>query len=96
MNNLTPYERETIFNFNDDELLAEVYTCNKTLINRLAILCSKNQAITLKSQDEYSATYNMPKSYIKIRIPKQYTDEQREKMALQARERFHGKKESEG
>jgi hypothetical protein len=85
---MTKYESETTITFNDEEQVAIVYTCNKSWINRLEGYKSKSPLISLIKTDEYSRTYKLPKSWVKIRLPKVITEEKRAKMAQAARERF--------
>lgn len=65
---LTKYEMETIYNYNQEEPLASCYTMDRALIRRLDALAEKHKEITL--------------------IRKELSDEQCEKMAMRARERF--------
>ncbi len=71
MYNLTPYEQETIINFNNAEKSAEVYTCDKRLMKKLSALAEEFPDIyKLKTEDEYSKTYIISdKKYIKFRKP---------------------------
>lgn len=48
-------------------------------------LCSKTTTIIVKKQGEYSKTYIIPKSWIKVRIPRQLSEEKRKEMAERAR-----------
>lgn len=86
---LLKWETETNINFNDDENLANVYTCNKALIRKIDKLLEREQEIVCICSDEYSKTYTMPKSYIKIRTPIRLSDEKRQEMSQRAKANMH-------
>jgi hypothetical protein len=90
---LTKYETETVMNFNDAEDMAEIYTCNRAWINRLDKLCLCTPEIIRKKADEYSRTYIIPKKYIKVRIPRQLSDEKRTELILRAKKNLHADKQ---
>ena len=79
---LTNYEKETTIVYNDEEKTASVYTCNKSLMRKLDKFCEvKPDLYALKSRDEHSKTYIVPKKFISIRLPakrKEMTEEQKE------------------
>jgi hypothetical protein len=80
MNNLTKYEQETIINFNAGEQTATVYTRDKAVMRKLDTLVTDFPNVyKLTNETEYDRTYEMPKSHINYRKPRQVTDEQREK-----------------
>jgi hypothetical protein len=80
MNNLTKYEQETIINFNAGEQTATVYTRDKAVMRKLDTLVIEfPEVYKLINETEYDRTYEMPKSHINYRKPRQMTDEQREK-----------------
>ena len=85
---LTKYEMETIYNYNQEEPLASCYTMDRALFRRLDALAEKHKEITLLRTGEGMREYTFPKKWIKVRAPKELSDEQREKMAKRARERF--------
>lgn len=86
---LTNAERETIINFNDAEKTAEIYTCNSGWMRRMEALAAERPDEVRKTKtDEVSATYIVPKKWVKIRPPRILSDEQREQMSQKARERF--------
>ena len=95
MSNLSNYERETIINYNNEDDTATVYTHHKALMNKLNKLLGGNVHISMVRQDEESATYIVPKKWIKVQPPRQmnYTDEQRAEMA--ARLAAHREKKAE-
>ena len=92
---LTKYEMETIYNYNQEEPLASCYTMDRALIRRLDALAEKHKEITVVRADEGVREYTLPKKWIKVRAPKELSDEQREKMAKRARERFGFVKEGD-
>lgn len=74
-------EQETVILFNEEEKEASVYTHNKSLINKLLGLCKKYpEEYKLKTEDEHSKTFKIPKRYITIRQPRTLTQEQKEKL----------------
>ena len=85
---LTKYEMETIYNYNQEEPLASCYTMDRALMRRLDALAEKHKEITVVRADEGVREYTFPKKWIKVRAPKELSDEQRENMAKRARERF--------
>lgn len=79
---LTKYEQETIINYNQAEDMAQVYTCDKNLIQRMDENIDKFPDSYCVFRTKDSATYNVPKNYIKVVFPRQLTDMQRQKSAL--------------
>lgn len=92
---LSKIERETIILFNEEEKTATVDTCNAALIRRMDQYSAEDTQCSLVRKDEYGAKYVCPKSWVKVRRPKQYTEEQRQKMAESARQRFGRAKQTE-
>ena len=82
---LTPIERETIIVFNEQEPEAVVSTCNSKFIKLLDKYTALYDDYIRVNQDEYGSEYKVPKTYISIRKPPQYTPKQREEMANRAR-----------
>lgn len=82
---LTKYERETIILYNEEESTASVCTYNERLRNKLADFASKSDECCLVKEGDGYAEYTIPKSWVKINMPRQYSDEQRQKMAERAR-----------
>jgi hypothetical protein len=92
MNNLTKYEQETIINFNAGEQTATVYTRDKAVMRKLDTLVTEfPEVYKLTNETEYDRTYEMPKSHINYRKPRQVTAEQREKARQMMIERNIGK-----
>ena len=92
---LTKYEMETIYNYNQEEPLASCYTMDRALIRRLDVLAGKHKEITVVRTGGGVREYTFPKKWIKVRAPKELSDEQRENMAKRARERFGLAKEGD-
>ena len=92
---LTKYEMETIYNYNQEEPLVYCYTMDRALIRRLDVLAGKHKEITVVRTGEGVREYTFHKKWIKVRTPKQLSDEQRENMAKRARERFGFTKEGD-
>ena len=79
--NLTKYEQETIINYNNEEKTASIFTYDKFLIRKLDKRMSEMPDMKLIRRGEDFAEYSLPKKWIKIAFPRQYTDEQRAEMA---------------
>ena len=80
---LTREEQETIINFNNAENIAYIYTCNKALIRKL----QKAKWATFISSEKLdgeicSMSFEVPKSFIKIKPKKQISEKQREAARL--------------
>lgn len=92
---LTKYEMETIYNYNQEEPFASCYTMDKALIRRMDALAEKHKEITVLRADEGVREYTFPKKWLKVRAPKELSDQQRENMAKRSRERFGFAKEGD-
>jgi len=92
---LTLLERETIILFNEAEPTASVDTCNSTLIRQMDSYCAKSPCAVEVLATEHGKRYLVPKKWIKVLMPRVYTDEQRQKMSERARRQFNSK-EMEG
>lgn len=79
MSNISGYERETIINYNNEEKVAQVYTCNESLQRKLDKLCEEYPECTCINFDEYSKTYIVPKKWVKIRPPRKMSEENKQK-----------------
>ena len=80
---MTKYERETVLNYNDEEKVATVYTCNKALMRKADNFCSLfPEVYKVIRQDEYSKTYEIPKKLISLRSPvkRKISEELKQKM----------------
>ena len=95
---LSKLERETTISFNEAESTADVYTCSKAVMKRLAELSLKNSDIYRVREDEYSQTYIIPKKIIKFNIPRELSEEERQKCAIRLQqniEKYNSQKNSE-
>lgn len=79
--NLTKYEQETIINYNNEEKTASIFTYDKSLIRKLDKRLAEMPDMKLIRRGEDFAEYSLPKKWIKVTFPRQYSDEQRAEMA---------------
>nr|DAL79028.1 MAG TPA: hypothetical protein [Caudoviricetes sp.] len=79
--NLTKYEQETIINYNNEEKTASIFTYDKSLIRKLDKRLAEMSDMKLIRRGEDFAEYSLPKKWIKVTFPRQYSDEQRAEMA---------------
>ena len=79
--NLTKYEQETIILYNNEEKTASVFTYDKSLIRKLDKRLGEMPDMKLIRRGEDFAEYSLPKKWIKVAFPRQYSDEQRAEMA---------------
>ena len=84
--NLSRYEKETVLLFNEEESTAIVGTYNERLKKRLSEFSLKSADCCLLKEDDGYAKYQLPKSWIKVNMPRQYSEEQLQKMAERAKE----------
>ena len=82
---LTLYERETIFNYNEAEPTASIYTHNRALRNKLLALSQTYPTLSIVRQTEDSLEVPVPKKWIRVSPPKQLSEESKRKMT----ERLH-------
>lgn len=82
---LTRYEQETIINYNNEEKLASIFTYDKSLIRKLDKRLTELSDIKLIRRGECFAEYSLPKKWIKVSFPRQYSDEQRAEIAKRMR-----------
>ena len=88
MPHLSNYEKETILLYNDEEKTAIVETANAALQRRLDEYCGKNDAIKCVEIREPFKKYILPKRWIKVQMPRQFSEEEREKMRIKGRELY--------
>ena len=79
--NLTKYEQETIINYNNEEKTASIFTYDKSLIRKLDKRLAEMPDMKLIRRGEDFAEYSLPKKWIKVAFPRQYSDDQRADMA---------------
>ena len=89
---LTKLEQETIINYNQEEKTASCYTHDQALIRKLDALREKSTEIIVTKSADGCKEYSFPKKWIKLRIPRQLSDEQRAKAAERAVRNFGGGK----
>ena len=87
----TKYEMETIYNYNQEEPLASCYTMDKALIRRMDALAQKHKEITVIKSSEGLREYTFPKKWIKVKIPRQLSDEKRQELKNRALRNFQSK-----
>lgn len=68
-------EKETVIIFNEAEPTASVSTLNPALLRRLQQLSQEYDGIQLIRSDCYGAEYEIPKSLVSIRKPRQISEE---------------------
>lgn len=85
---MTRYEQETIINYNQKETTAQIYTCDISLIRKLDKLCKVFPTITVAKSDNYGKAYILPKKWIKVKPPRQLSDEKRSELAERAKRNF--------
>ena len=90
---LTNEERETIICFNEQSSTARVFTYNRKMSNYLREQASDPQTSCRLLEDNLNGglTFEVPKKWVKVRRPRQISEEQRAEMAARARERGFGK-----
>ena len=86
--NLSPYERETIINWNQGDVNASVFTYDKSLMRKIDKIRSNNKAVTLLREGNGFREYSLPKNMISIKEQRKYSEETLEKLRRQAKERF--------
>lgn len=89
---LTRYEQEIIINYNQEDKTATCFTCDRALIRRLYELCQKSSEITVTKEGDDSKTYSFPKKWVKVKMPRQLSDEKRAELKLRAINNFGGGK----
>lgn len=86
---LSPYEKETYFNFNEAEKDAVVFTYNASLIRKLKNAMEEHAEISLvKDNPDGSCEFIIPKKWCKVSIPRVISEEERLAMASRLRENF--------
>ena len=91
---LTNEERETIISFDETSDPVNVYTFNKAIIRKLDNWYESGEPLQLVRAESLNGTecreYKVPKSWIRVQRPRQYTEEQKKSMV----ERFQKGKNS--
>lgn len=75
---LTRYEMETVINYNAEESMAELYTRDKSVMNKMDKMVAKQPDVyKLLKEDDWGKTYTFPKRLISFRQPA--SEERRER-----------------
>lgn len=74
-------EMETIINYNQLLDTASVFTFDKKLINKIEKLRENDTRISLLREGDGWKEYILPKRAIKIRMPRELSEEERVKLA---------------
>lgn len=90
---LSKREQETIILFNEEDKEATCYTCNKSLARKLDDLSAQSSAITRVREDKHGRTYTFPKKWLRVKMPRVLSEEQRLKLSEEAKRRFGKAKE---
>lgn len=85
---ISKIEAETIFNFNEEEAEASIYTHNKRLIRQLAVLAAERPQecrLGRNCHNGAAVEYLVPKTWLKIRPPRTASEAQKTaaRLALQ-------------
>lgn len=83
---LTRIEQETIITYNEQDSTAEVDTCNKSLIRKLDEYAKGTTSVIKVGEDKHGKRYIVPKKWVNVKKPRQYSEEEREKRANRLRE----------
>lgn len=87
---LTNIEKETLFNFNEAESMASVYTCNEALKRQLLELCRSHpdQVCQTAANADGGLTFELPKKWLKVSPPRKPTPAQLEVLARMTQKRM--------
>ena len=89
---LTAEERETIINYDESTDTACVFTCNTALRNRIKKYMTEHpDEVTMVDDDDCSSDFKLPKKWIKVRPPKQMSEEAKKAAAERMREYWDNK-----
>lgn len=81
--NLSAYEKETIILFNNAEQEATVQSYDSRIIRLLKRAVKENpELVKVVSEEDEDGCFSviLPKSWVTLNLPRQYTAEEREKM----------------
>ena len=88
---LSRYERETIINFNAEELAATLYTRDPAVIRKLdQLVISFPEVYKCIGEKDIDKTYEMPKSCVNYREPRQLSVEHREELRSRMKKLIRG------
>ena len=91
MGNYSRYERETVIVMNDEEDAATVCTFQRVMQRNLERLAASrpDQVRVIKTYaDDDGITVRIPKRWIKVKIPRAMTEEQRKRAAARLSDYF--------
>lgn len=75
---LTRYEQETIINFNAQDKMATLYTCDPAVMRKVdALVIEYPDTFKCIGETDIDKTYEMPKFVVTYRKPRRLSDEQR-------------------
>lgn len=93
---LTPFEKETILNFNEGEKTASVYTYNTPMRRRLdQLLKTRPDEISVVRSGEDFTEYVVPKKWIKVSPPRRVSEEAKERARNRMNEFWQANKDAE-
>lgn len=93
---LTPFEKETILNFNEGEKTASVYTYNTPMRRRLdQLLKTRPDEISVVRSGEDFTEYIVPKKWIKVSPPRRVSEETKERARVRMNEFWQSNKSEE-
>lgn len=91
MSKLSRIERETVINYNQAEDMAVMTTADTVVIRRMKKLAEKNDKITERKLSSEFVEFTFPKKWVKVRLPREMTDEQRQAASERAKGCFSHK-----
>lgn len=86
-------EQETVIIWNRAETTATVNTYEPSLIRKLDAMSRIDTCISLLRRGDTWAEYRIPKKYVKVLRPRQYTEEQRAEFSARAKAMNEKRKE---
>ena len=87
---LSLYEQETIINYNQEERTATIFTYSKSLVTRLEKLRKRlpDEVALLREEKTGAREYRVPKSCIDIKIPRDLSPAERERLKRQGKKAY--------
>lgn len=85
---LTNSEKETIILYDEEGSEARVLTYHKALINRIERIRANDARIAIVREGDGWKEYSLPKKAIKVQMPREFSEEERAKLAERAK-RLH-------
>lgn len=82
---LSRLEQETVFTYNQEEKDASIYTFDPSLMRKLDKMCGTSEEIKLKKEGNGFKEYILPKKWIKVHMPKQLSEEARQRLIERGR-----------